>query len=269
MSDITYCFHGMDLRTLTDHIGDPWFMAKDVCNILGLGNTTEALRSLDEDEKSNFRITEVGQNGGRAPIIVSEAGLYKLIMRSRKPIAKDFQRWLTHEVLPSIRKHGAYMSEQTLEKALSSPDFLIQLANQLKAEQTKRLEAERKAQAAEQRAQQLAAKATAFDEYTDSKLTYSVGEAAKLLANRGVDFGQKGLFERLRDLGWIYRDNGHWTARQDRINAGHLIMRDYATRGTRADGSRFAFNPQVRITRKGLILLDQRLCEDALFRKEI
>lgn len=260
MSELTYSFHGMGLHALTDAIGSPWFIAKDVCDILGLTNTSEALRSLDEDEKSNLSNSDVAQ-GGRPPLIISEAGLYKLIIRSRKPIAKDFQRWLTHEVLPSIRRHGAYMTEQTIEQALTSPDFLMQLASRLKDEQQKRIKAEARATA-------LADKAAAFDDYTDSKLTYSVSEAAKLLANRGVDFGQKGLFERLRDLNWIYRDNGHWAARQDRIKAGHLIMRDYATRGTRQDGSRFAFNPQVRITRKGLILLDQRLCEDALFRKE-
>lgn len=100
----TFNFNATPLRTLTDDNGDPWFVAKDVCAILELANITEALRSLDDDEKTNLRIPEVGQNGGRTPIIVSEPGLYKLIMRSRKPGAKEFQRWLTHEVLPSIRK---------------------------------------------------------------------------------------------------------------------------------------------------------------------
>lgn len=102
-------FKGSALRTLTDEAGEPWFVAKDVCDILELHNVTEALRPLDDDEKSNFRISEVAQNGGRAPIIISEPGLYKLIMRSRKPEAKEFQRWVTHEVLPQIRKTGGYI----------------------------------------------------------------------------------------------------------------------------------------------------------------
>lgn len=83
-----------------------WFIAKDVCDILGLKNTTEAVRSLDGDEKSNFRISDVA--GGRENIVVSESGLYALIMRSNKPNAKRFRKWVTSEVLPSIRKTGAY-----------------------------------------------------------------------------------------------------------------------------------------------------------------
>ena len=102
-------FKGAALRTLTDENGEPWFVAKDVCDILELNNVTEALRPLDDDEKSNFRNSEVAQNGGRAPIIISEPGLYKLIMRSRKPEAKEFQRWVTHEVLPQIRRTGGYI----------------------------------------------------------------------------------------------------------------------------------------------------------------
>lgn len=105
-------FRGASLRTLTDEAGEPWFVAKDVCDILELGNTTNALRALDEDEKTDFTNCNVAQNGGRAPLIISEPGLYKLIMRSRKPEAKEFQRWVTHEVLPSIRKHGGYMVGQ-------------------------------------------------------------------------------------------------------------------------------------------------------------
>ena len=102
-------FRGASLRTLTDEAGEPWFVAKDVCDILELNNVTEALRPLDDDEKSNFRNSEVAQNGGRAPLIISEPGLYKLIMRSRKLEAKEFQRWVTHEVLPQIRRTGGYI----------------------------------------------------------------------------------------------------------------------------------------------------------------
>ena len=119
-------FKGASLRALTDEAGEPWFVAKDACDILG--NDTNHLReALDDDEITNLRNSEVWNQPGRAPLIISEPGLYKLIMRSRKPEAKEFQRWVTHEVLPSIRKHGAYMTQQTLDKALTSPDFLIQL----------------------------------------------------------------------------------------------------------------------------------------------
>lgn len=108
--------------------------------------------------------------------IISEPGLYKLIMRSRKPEAKEFQRWATHEVLPSIRKHGAYMTQQTLDKALTSPDFLIQLATKLKEEQEKVKELEPKARFA--------------DAVAASDGTCLVGELAKMLRQNGLDIGQ-------------------------------------------------------------------------------
>lgn len=103
-------FKGESLRALTNMAGEPWFVAKDACNILGI-DTNHLREALDDDEITNLRNSEVWNQPGRAPLIISEPGLYKLIMRSRKPEAKEFQRWVTHEVLPSIRKHGAYMTQ--------------------------------------------------------------------------------------------------------------------------------------------------------------
>lgn len=146
MSEITpFDFKGNQLRTLTDSQGEPWFVAKDVCDILGLG-TEHLRRDLDEDEvteATNLPNWQVGTNGGRIPLIISEPGLYKLIMRSRKPEAKEFQRWVTHEVLPTIRKHGAYATEATIDRILANPDFGIKLLTDLKEERAKRTEAEK------------------------------------------------------------------------------------------------------------------------------
>jgi prophage antirepressor-like protein len=101
-------FRGASLRTLTDEVGEPWFVAKDACDILGI-DTNHLREALDDDEITNLRNSEVWNQPGRAPLIISEPGLYKLIMRSRKPEAKEFQRWVTHEVLPQIRKTGGYI----------------------------------------------------------------------------------------------------------------------------------------------------------------
>lgn len=119
-----FTFKEDQLRTLTDQNGEPWFVLKDVMNILGIGNPTETVKNLDEDE---FSTTEVIDSIGRKQqaLITSEPGLYKLVMRSRKPEAKEFQRWVAHEVLPSIRKHGAYATGTVLQKALDDPDFMI------------------------------------------------------------------------------------------------------------------------------------------------
>lgn len=108
-------FNGIQVRVLTDEHGNPWFLGADVCAILSTA-TNHIREYLDADEITNIRTTDIAQNGGKAPVFVSESGLYSLVLRSRKPEAREFKRWVTHEVLPSIRRHGAYMTESTLEK---------------------------------------------------------------------------------------------------------------------------------------------------------
>lgn len=237
------------MRILTDKNSDPWFSGQDVCNILDTG-TNHLREYLDEDEITNIRTTDIGQNGGKAPVFVSEPGLYKLIMRSRKPEAKEFQRWVTHEVLPAIRKHGAYMTQQTLDKALTSPDFLIQLATRLKEEQEK--------------VKALEPKAQALDAFVNVEDKLLVRDAAKVLSNAGTTISEKQLREWMANNNWIYKANGSWHATAKHCTAGHLVMVMSPKHGTKADGATFAFPPTVRITRKGLTLLHTRLGETRL-----
>lgn len=191
-------FKGAALRTLTDEAGEPWFVAKDVCDILELTNPAVALQSLDDDEKTNLSNSYVWSEPGRRPLIISEPGLYRLVMRSRKPEAKEFQRWVTHEVLPSIRRHGAYMTESTLEKAVTEPDFLIRLATQIKQERAEK----EKAQAQVER---MRPKALFADAVETSKTSILVGDLAKVLKGNGVDIGGTRLFAWLRDNGWLMK----------------------------------------------------------------
>lgn len=116
----SFNFNNAMMRTLTDTAGDPWFVAKDICNILGI-DTNHLREALDDDEITNLRITEVWNQPGRAPLIISEPGLYTLIMRSRKPEAHEFKRWVTHEVLPIIRKHDTGKTPQTAGNAPTPP----------------------------------------------------------------------------------------------------------------------------------------------------
>ena len=109
--------------------GEPWFVAADVCKILELKNPTVVIGRLDEDERAKFNLGRQGEG-----TIVNEPGLYSLMMGSRKPQAKEFKRWITHEVIPSIRKHGAYATEATIDKIIDDPNFGIHLLQQLKAE---------------------------------------------------------------------------------------------------------------------------------------
>lgn len=109
-NEIVKVFEDQVVR-IHDRNGEPWFVAKDVCGVLGLVNPTEALRALDDDEKNTLRITEGIRRGNPEINIISESGLYKLVMRSRKPAAKKFVKWVTSEVLPAIRRNGAYVHE--------------------------------------------------------------------------------------------------------------------------------------------------------------
>lgn len=112
---------------------EPWFVAADVCKILDIVNVGNALSRLDEDEKNSIRSTDV-KRGNPNITIVSEPGLYSLVLSSRKPQAKAFKRWITHEVIPSIRKHGAYMTKPILQQVLNDPNSIIQLASTLLSE---------------------------------------------------------------------------------------------------------------------------------------
>lgn len=246
-------FKGESLRALTNMAGEPWFVAKDACDILGI-DTNHLREALDDDEITNLRNSEVWNQPGRAPLIISEPGLYKLIMRSRKPEAKEFQRWVTHEVLPSIRKYGAYMTQQTLDKALTSPDFLIQLATKLKEEQEK--------------VKELEPKAKALDDFTNIPDALLVRDAAKLLSNdSNIQIGEHELRQWLVDNGWIYRQsNQSWCAASSRVRQGHMVMVSSRSHGIHKDGTPFAYPPTPKLARKGLALIHQRLSEQSFER---
>nr|UVX89513.1 MAG: antirepressor protein KilAC domain [Bacteriophage sp.] len=252
----TFNFNSASLRTLTDENGDPWFVAKDVCDILGLENSRKATADLDSDEKNTVTISD-GIPGNPNRTIISEPGLYKLIMRSRKPEANEFQRWVTHEVLPSIRKHGIYATNTTIDQILADPDFGIRLLTDLKEERAKRIEAEN-------HVKELEPKAKALDDFTDVPDTLLVRDAAKILSNAGTPIGEKKLREWLSSHDWTYRHAGTWWAASERVKAGHLVMVESRSNGQHKDGNTFAFAPTVKITRKGLALLHKRLGETRL-----
>lgn len=129
-------FEKQEIRVFCDAYGEPWWIASDICMVLGLTNTTEALRALDDDEKSTLRISE---GGGPERNIINEAGLYSLIFRSNKPNAKKFKRWITHDVLPSIRETGSYEISK-----LSELDLIIKSAQALKKIKSKQKEHEQR-----------------------------------------------------------------------------------------------------------------------------
>lgn len=179
---------------------EPWFVGKDIAEKLGYSNTRDALaRHVDLEDKSGVGIHDGSQM--REVVVINESGLYSLILSSKLPTAKKFKHWVTAEVIPSIRKHGAYMTEDTIQKALTSPDFLIQLATQLKDEQEKR-------KALEVKIEQDKPKTIFADAITVSKTSILVGELAKLLRQNGIEIGQQRLFTWLRDNKYLISRKG-------------------------------------------------------------
>lgn len=128
-----------EIRTVTID-NEPYFVATDICKALDLSNPTMVMQRLDDDEKAKFNL---GLQGGDTNC-VNEYGLYNLVLASRKSEAKAFKRWVTHEVLPSIRKHGIYATDNIIDQIMNNPDFGIELLTKLKEERLARKEAERK-----------------------------------------------------------------------------------------------------------------------------
>ena len=184
-----------EIRTLTKD-GEIWFVATDVCNALDLTNPTMAVARLDEDERSKFNLGRQGMTN-----CVNEYGLYNLILASRKKEAKVFKRWITHEVLPDIRRHGAYMTPAKLEEVLLNPDTIIQLATELKKAQEERDALSIRNSELTVQNTVMQPKADYFDELVDRNLLSNFRNTAKAL---GVK--QKEFINYLLDHGYIYRD---------------------------------------------------------------
>ena len=195
-------YEGAEVR-IVQIDGEPWFVLTDVCRELDLANPTMVAKKLDNDERTKFDLGRQGET-----TIVNESGLYTVILRSDKPQAKPFRKWVTSEVLPSIRKHGAYMTEQTLERALTSPDFLIELATQLKTEQEQRRRLETTVAAQSKQMEQDKPKVLFADSVAASRSSILIGELAKLIKQNGVDMGQKRLFQWMRENGYLIKRCG-------------------------------------------------------------
>ena len=222
-------FRGASLRTLTDKAGEPWFVAKDVCDILELTNPAVALQSLDDDEKTNLSNSYVWSESGRRPLIISEPGLYRLVMRSRKSEAKEFQRWVTHEVLPQIRKTGGYIP------TTAADDDMTILAKAVMIGQ-RTMEAQKRKIAEQQtRIVELEPKARFADAVAASDGTCLVGELAKMLRQNGMDIGQNRLFRLLQADGYLGKSGSNRNVPTQRaMDLG--LFRIKETTVTHADG---------------------------------
>ena len=222
-----FLFNDQQVRTVVRD-GEPWFVGKDVAIVLGYGNTKDALLShIDEEDRAILQRSENAtfEIPNRGLTIINESGLYSLIVASKLPTAKEFKRWVTSEVLPTIRKHGAYMDMDVIEKTLTNPDFIIQLATTLKEEKQRRMEAEAKIAADEH-------KVDFYDAVGSTSATLTIERFAKLVTEKlGIQTGRNRMFQWLRKNGFLqannmpyqrYINNG-WFKTYEVVKSGHAF----------------------------------------------
>lgn len=233
-----------EIRTLEIE-NEPWFIGKDVAVVLGYRDTSDALKKhVDEEDKG---VCEMPTPGGRQQMkMVNESGLYSLILSSKLPTAKRFKRWVTSEVLPAIRKHGAY----AVDELLDDPDLAIKAFTALKEEREKR-------KALEAQNAVMIPKAVFADAVTTSDSCILIGDLAKLLRQNGVEIGQRRLFEWLRNNGFLIKRRGaDWNSPTQRaMEMGLFEIKETAI--THSDGH-VTISKTTKVTGKGQVYFVNR-----------
>lgn len=239
-----FTFDGAAVRVVTDDAGEPWFVLDDLCRVLGIANGRNVAARLDDDVKGSVRLTD-GTPGNPNRTTVNEPGMYDVIVRSDSPAAKPFRRWVTHEVLPTIRRTGSYQTAP----ALSGPQLMA--AALIEAQATLERQTERLAIAAP--------KAEAFDAFLSTVGDYSVNEAAKVLSrHHDILTGERRLRTWMEANGWIYREAGKPRAYQRRLDQG--VLDEKAQWHYHPEtGEKVLDTPQVRVTARGIEALAKAL----------
>ncbi|MDN6001787.1 phage antirepressor KilAC domain-containing protein, partial [Bifidobacterium crudilactis] len=249
MSNIQpFDFEGTPVRTITYETGVTWWVLKDVCDALALSNPTMIAGRLEEDERAK---SDLGRQG--EAWIINESGLYNVILRSDKPEARRFRKWVTHTVLPQIRRTGGYipMTEADDEKTILAKAMII---SQRTMEMQKLTIQQQKT-----RLDVVEPKAQALDDLTSTEHLYTLTEAAQLLNNGGDGFGLKRLTNWLRTNKWIRRENKGNAPYQDKIDSGLLTTKAYKARFNPENGDYQTFTPKILVTAKGVARLYKQI----------
>lgn len=228
------------VRTINRN-GEPWFVAKDVCLALEISNPSDALKRLDEDERARLNLGRQGETN-----IVNEPGLYSLVLGSRKPEAKAFKRWITHEVIPSIRKNGGYIAGQ---ETMTDDELL---ANALMVAQRKIEARDKQIEVQEKQIEAMHPKALFADAVSASKTSILIGDLAKLLKQNGVDIGQKRLFQWLRENKYLISQKGASYNSPTQRSMDLKLFEVKETTITHADGH-ITINRTAKVTGKGQV----------------
>ena len=253
-------FEENQVRTVTID-NKPFFIGKDVAETLGYENPQKAIRDhVDmEDKKMGERnvTPPIMDTLGRCqyPTLINESGVYALIFSSKLTAAKKFKRWITSEVLPNIRKHGAHLTPDTIEKVLTDPDTIIQIATQLKEERAKRMQAEVVIE-------QQKPKVLFADAVKASDSSILIGQLAKLITQNGLRIGQNNLFKWLRDQGYLGRKGAHYNEpTQYAVERGWFEVVERTV--PKSDGS-VRITRTTKVTGKGQIYFINKLLTQAM-----
>lgn len=239
-------YNGNEVRTIQKD-GEPWWVLKDVCEVLGLSSPHKVFDRLDEDEKGRNQIPTPG--GEQEMTVVNESGLYNVILRSDKPEAKPFRKWVTSEVLPSIRKNGVYMTPETLEQAILNPDMMIKLCTALKDEQDKNKALQAVNSSLTVDNQIMKPKADYFDELVDRNLLTNFRETAKQLQVKEKDF-----IRFLLEKKFIYRDKRGKIQPYADKNNGLFEVKEFSSEKTGFASTQTLITPKGRETFRLLFL---------------
>lgn len=239
-------YNGNEVRTIQKD-GEPWWVLKDVCNVLDLSDTNKTAERLDVDELTRIKFVTGGQN--REMLCINESGLYNVILRSDKPEAKPFRKWVTSEVLPSIRKHGAYMTPETLEQAILNPDMMIKLCTALRDEQDKNKALQAVNSSLTVDNQIMKPKADYFDELVDRNLLTNFRETAKQLQVKEKEF-----IRFLLEKKFIYRDKRGKIQPYADKNNGLFEVKEFSNEKTGFASTQTLITPKGRETFRLLFL---------------
>lgn len=244
-----FMYQEKQVRTVIKN-DEPWFVAKDVCEVLGISNHRDAVSRLNERMKDEVGVTDaIGRT--QNTIVLNEPAVYKLIFRSNKAEAEAFGDWVATDVLPSIRKHGAYMTPQTLEQALLNPDGIITVLTRLKEEQAEK-ERERQARlAAEAQIEADRPKVLFADSLSISQDSILVNDLAKLMKQKGIDIGEGRLFKWLRENGYLIKSGSEYNMPTQRSMELKIMEIKVGYRGSSDGTTKITRTP--KITGKGQI----------------
>lgn len=234
----TFNFNNQPVRTVQIN-NQPYWVLKDVCDVLELSNPTVVANRLEDDERAKFNLGRQGE-----AIVITESGLYAVILRSDKPNAKEFRKWVTSEVLPAIRKHGAYATPETIEQMISNPDFAIQLLTQLKNEREK-------VSLLSATVKEYEPKASYYDKILKSKSLMNTTVIAQDYGMSAVAFNSK-----LHELRIQHKVGGQWILYSEHQGYGYVHSETFEFEGM--DG-----NTRVKMTtkwtQKGRLFLYEKL----------